>query len=209
MAKPLKFYYDLMSQPCRALYITLEMAKIPYEKKVVALRKGIIWNFIVNFDPFILISITISGEHMTEDFAKINRFQKVPVIDDNGFKLAESVAILHYLDRKHEFPGLKTLYPESINEKALVDEYLQWQHLNTRANCAMYFIYHWMLPMLNGSVPEAKKSRDITARMERTLDDLENIWLKEGQRFLTGDRLTAADIWAACELEQPSEYSNS
>lgn len=35
------------------------------------------------------------GEHMTEDFkANINRFQKVPCIIDDGFKLAESIAIL-------------------------------------------------------------------------------------------------------------------
>ena len=36
----LHFYYDLASQPCRALYMFLELSKIPYERKLVALRKG-------------------------------------------------------------------------------------------------------------------------------------------------------------------------
>jgi glutathione S-transferase len=29
------------------------------------------------------------GEHMGDEFGKINPFRKVPVIDDNGFKLTE------------------------------------------------------------------------------------------------------------------------
>ena len=36
----LKYYYDLMSQPCRAVYIFLKMNNIPFEENAVALRKG-------------------------------------------------------------------------------------------------------------------------------------------------------------------------
>lgn len=59
--------------------------------------------------------------------------------------------------------------------------------------------------MLNGKAPDAKKGDEIRKRMEKTLDDFELIWLKEN-KFLAGDKLTAADIWAACELEQPSKF---
>ena len=65
---PLVFYYDLMSQPCRALYIFLKMAGIPYEPKEIALRKM---------------------EHQTDEYAQINPFKKVPVIGDSGFILTE------------------------------------------------------------------------------------------------------------------------
>ena len=64
----LKYYYDLMSQPCRALYIFLKMTGIPYEAKEVALRKL---------------------EHMTDEYGQLNPFRKVPVIDDSGFVLTE------------------------------------------------------------------------------------------------------------------------
>lgn len=64
----LVFYYDLMSQPCRALYIFLKMAGIPFESKQIALRKL---------------------EHMTDEYSKINPFKKVPVIDDDGYILTE------------------------------------------------------------------------------------------------------------------------
>lgn len=40
MSKPIKFYYDLMSQPARALYIFLKITNIPFEQCPVALRKG-------------------------------------------------------------------------------------------------------------------------------------------------------------------------
>ncbi len=36
----LKYYYDLMSQPCRALYIFLRINNIPFEDKEIAIRKG-------------------------------------------------------------------------------------------------------------------------------------------------------------------------
>ena len=36
----MKYYYDLMSQPCRALFIFLKKTKIPYESCPIALRKG-------------------------------------------------------------------------------------------------------------------------------------------------------------------------
>lgn len=36
----LKYYFDLMSQPSRALYVILKLTKIPFEPCPVALRKG-------------------------------------------------------------------------------------------------------------------------------------------------------------------------
>ncbi len=57
-----------MSQPSRALYIFLKMTGIPFESKEIALRKL---------------------EQMSDEFAQINPFKKVPVIDDSGFILTE------------------------------------------------------------------------------------------------------------------------
>lgn len=70
----MKFYYDLMSQPSRALYIFFKLNNVPVTYCQVALRKG---------------------EHLTDDFKNnVNRFQKVPcIVDDDGWKLSETVAI--------------------------------------------------------------------------------------------------------------------
>lgn len=40
MSAPFRFYYDLMSQPSRALYLFLRMNKIPFDGHAISLRKG-------------------------------------------------------------------------------------------------------------------------------------------------------------------------
>ena len=39
MAHPIKFYYDLLSPPSRALLTFFKITNVPFEEKQVALRK--------------------------------------------------------------------------------------------------------------------------------------------------------------------------
>jgi len=39
MSKAIKYYYDFLSQPSRALWIGMKMSKTPFEDCPVALRK--------------------------------------------------------------------------------------------------------------------------------------------------------------------------
>ena len=48
-----------------------------------------------------------------------------------------SVAILRYLARDRKVA--EHWYPSDLKKQAKVDEYLEWQHLNTRLFCAMFF----------------------------------------------------------------------
>jgi len=41
------------------------------------------------------------GEHFEDEFSSLNSFQQVPVLDDNGFIVRDSVAILVYLALKY------------------------------------------------------------------------------------------------------------
>jgi len=36
----LEFYYDLLSQPCRALYVFMKTAGVDFESKTIELTKG-------------------------------------------------------------------------------------------------------------------------------------------------------------------------
>ena len=74
-------------------------------------------------------------EHKTEDFAKINPFQTVPVIEHNGHNIIESVAILRYLTSTHKVDD--HWYPNEPLAQARVDEYLSWQHANTRSGLTL------------------------------------------------------------------------
>ncbi len=80
---PLTYYYDLMSQPCRAVYIFLKMTGIPFQAKEIALRKL---------------------ENTTDEFVQLNPFKKVPVIDDSGFILTER------LEQKNKNDSYKILF---------------------------------------------------------------------------------------------------
>ena len=110
------------------------MTGIPFQGKEMALRKL---------------------EHLTDEYAQINPFKKVPVIDDDGFILTErfafvfggnsfvsmisfsrSVAIFMYLCdkyKKHDW------YPIELKGRARVNEYAHWQHMNLRAMGSMLF----------------------------------------------------------------------
>uniref|UniRef100_A0A1I8M394 Glutathione S-transferase n=1 Tax=Musca domestica TaxID=7370 RepID=A0A1I8M394_MUSDO len=174
-----KYFYDLMSQPSRALWIALQMSKSSYEDCPVALRKL---------------------ENRSEKFKKINRFQKVPCIVDGDFHLGESVAILRYLSDKGHIDG--QLYPKDLQCRAQVDEFLEWQHLNLRLPCSTYFLKVGLYPMMGlAEVPTVEKLTELQNEMENNLKLVENVWLKH-KDFLTGNKLTAADLFGACEIEQ-------
>ncbi|PZC85733.1 hypothetical protein B5X24_HaOG200251 [Helicoverpa armigera] len=176
----LKLYCDLMSQPSRALYILLKSIKCDFEVKFVNLREA---------------------EHYSEEFSEINRFQRVPVIDHNGFILTESVAILKYLSRENIIPD--SLYPKESKAQARVEEFLEWQHAGLRLHCAMYFRVKYLNPIMFGKPVDAKSLVGYESRMVSALTDFNTKWLGRGTDFINGDTPTVADLLAACELEQP------
>lgn len=176
----LKLYVDLMSQPSRALYILLKKVNCPFELKLVNLGKG---------------------EHYSEEYANVNRFKRVPVIDHNGFRLTESIAILKYLSRENLIPD--ELFPKDSKKRARVDEFLEWQHMGVRLPCAMYFRLIYLEPMMTGKKPEPKQIESYKRRMENALEEFENNWLNQGHKFVAGDNISVADLIAACEIEQP------
>ncbi|XP_047106665.1 glutathione S-transferase theta-1-like [Schistocerca piceifrons] len=112
----LKVYYDLISQPSRALLLFLLTNDIPFEAQEVKL---------------------LQGEQFGEEFSKLNPMKKVPMIIDGDFTLTESVGILRYLSRERNVPD--HWYPADSKRQARVDEYLEWQHTNTRSHCSLYF----------------------------------------------------------------------
>jgi glutathione S-transferase len=176
----LKLYFDFLSQPSRALFIFLKLNKIPFEACSVALRNGV---------------------HLTDEFkTKFNRFQKVPFIHDREFKLSESVAIIRYLAREYNLDN--KWYPKDSKKQAQVDEYLEWQHNNTRAFCALYFQKKWLFPLLTGESPVPEQLQKFEDNMISTFNNIENIWLADTP-FLSGSEVSVADIFAACEIEQP------
>ncbi|GFR73801.1 glutathione S-transferase theta-1 [Elysia marginata] len=176
---PLRLYYDLMSQPSRAVYMFLRLNKVPFEARPVALRKG---------------------EHFGEEYKKINPFSLVPVIDDNGFKLTESIAIVKYLIQQRGLPH--HWYPTNSPKRlARVEEYLNWYHVNTRLPSAMLIQHLLIIPKTTGKPVNHAAAEKFRQRVATMVTQLEGYFLKD-RKYLAGDEISIADIFGACELMQ-------
>lgn len=84
-----------------------------------------------------------AGEHLSDAFARVNPMKKVPAMMDGGFTLCESVAILLYLAHKYKVPD--HWYPQDLQARARVDEYLAWQHTGLRRSC-LRALWHKVRP---------------------------------------------------------------
>lgn len=70
----------------------------------------------------------------------------------------------------------------------------------------MYFRKKVIEPMFLKVLPDEAEIEKWFDLMEVSLDLVENQWLMN-TKFIAGDKVTVADIFAACEIEQTSEFS--
>ncbi|XP_069817244.1 glutathione S-transferase theta-1-like [Dendropsophus ebraccatus] len=175
----LTLYLDLLSQPCRSVYIFAKANDIPFKNHELQLFKG---------------------DHLSEDFGKVNPLRKVPALRDGDFTLAESTAMLRYLANKYETPD--HWYPSDIQKRARVDEYLAWQHTNTRPHAARVFWIKAMAPYLLGHDAPDEKLQPALCEFINTLTAIEDQFLQD-KPFIAGDEISIADIVAIVEIMQP------
>ncbi|XP_062038056.1 glutathione S-transferase theta-3-like [Lepus europaeus] len=175
----LELYLDLMSQPCRAVYIFAKKNGIPFQLCPVEVLKG---------------------QHYTESFTQVNPLRKVPALKDGDFTLAESVAILLYLSRKYKAPD--HWYPQDLQARARVDEYLSWQHTALRSCCTRAMWQKLLFPVFLGQAVPPETLAATLAELDRCLQLLEDKFLRD-QPFLAGPQISVADLVAITELMHP------
>lgn len=180
MTQPLKFYFDLLNQSSRALYILLEASKIPFEAIPISMLKG---------------------EHLTGEYRdKVNRLKKLPAINDHGFQLSESIAIFRHLSREKLVP--EHWYPRRILGRSRIDEFLEWQQHNMGLACTDFFQQKWLVPYLHKSRPDSAAVNATIKRLEHNVSNFENLFLNS-KKFLIGNNISYADLVAICDLDQP------
>ncbi|XP_041854881.1 glutathione S-transferase theta-1a [Melanotaenia boesemani] len=175
----MELYLDLYSPPCRAVYLLAKALGIPFEFKVVSLT---------------------AGDQYSEEFGKLSIVKKVPVMKDGSFVLTESTAIMKYMVQKHS--AADHWFPADLQQRARVNEYLSWQHLNLRAHCSKVFLFRVLYPFVMGA--EAPKERlDLSIEdMKQSLDLLEQKFL-QSKLFIAGNKISLADVVAVVEVMQP------
>eukprot|EP00747_Dinoflagellata_sp_TGD_P052933 gnl/TRDRNA2_/TRDRNA2_148181_c0_seq1.p1 gnl/TRDRNA2_/TRDRNA2_148181_c0~~gnl/TRDRNA2_/TRDRNA2_148181_c0_seq1.p1 ORF type:complete len:245 (-),score=46.52 gnl/TRDRNA2_/TRDRNA2_148181_c0_seq1:2-736(-) len=163
-----------LSQPCRA----------------------VIWALLIKKQPFKLELINPGSKNATgsrsEAFLAKNPTGTIPMIEDDGFVLWESNAILTYLAQKY---GWNDLYPaDNLQQRSRIDQYLHWHHRNAREASVRLVATRFRKDI---KFPEGHLEQGI-ATITNAVKVMENSWLARGS-FIAGDSLSLADL--ACYME--------
>ena len=141
----------------------------------------------------------IPFEHVPQDFAgakgpdflAINPNGRIPVIDDDGLHVYESMAINLYLAKKHDMG----LAPASVAEDAHAMQWSFWVMTEVEKTLlnAMFFARGIM-----GNAKDPGKAAAYLAELDKPFSVL-NAHLA-GQAYLLGERFTVADLNVASVL---------
>ena len=135
-----------------------------------------------------------SGEHVQEPFVSINPSKMVPVLDDDGFVLTESSAILKYLAEK---TGSAAYPAGDIKARARINEVMDWINVNFYRDFGYGLVYPQVFPHHKRPTDESQK---VTLdwgkeRVEGWLGILDAKILGPNRRYLVNDQLTIADYF--------------
>mmetsp|Transcript_35923 Transcript_35923/g.40862 ORF Transcript_35923/g.40862 Transcript_35923/m.40862 type:complete len:238 (-) Transcript_35923:982-1695(-) len=158
------------SQPGRAVLTFLKINKIPHDVRVVELAKG---------------------DNRSDEFLKMNPLGQIPVLDDNGFYLTESHAILRYLAQKYSVDS--QWFGKKPTETAKIDEYLGWHSEVFRRNS--FLVFGLLFAPSFGLDVDKEYLKFEKANLEANISSL-NRRIQESGGFVCGNKMTVADLVA-------------
>ena len=139
-------------------------------------------------------------------FRQVSRFGLVPVIDDDGFVLRESNAIIRYLAASR---GRRDLYPEDLRARATIEAWMDW---------AATDLFSGLRPVFIGLHVKTPEFADKPGAIEwglwqwaRQMQLLEAELAASGGPYISGEGFTLADIpiglvvnrWFGLDFEKP------
>jgi glutathione S-transferase len=168
----IKLHYHPLSTYSRRVLIALIEKQIPHELVVVDL---------------------VARKHREQPFLSLNPYSRVPTLEEDGFALYESTAILSYLEAMRPSPAL---VPSDARQRALVDMHMKLCDLQlTRHADVITFPKRflrkerWNEPAMSAAKVEIEKHLSI---LDRQL---------HGKRFLVAEQFTLVDVCYAPFLE--------
>ncbi|ALC46045.1 GstD2 [Drosophila busckii] len=119
---------------------------------------------------------------MTPEFIKINPQHTIPTLDDNGFSVWESRAILIYL--VEQYGKNDALYPQDPKLRAVVNQRLYFDMGTLYQSFADYY-YPQYISLAPANPEHFKKIETAFGFLDTFL---------EGQQYVAGNQLTIADL---------------
>jgi glutathione S-transferase len=127
----------------------------------------------------------------TPEFLALNPNSRLPVIEDDGFVLCESMAINFYLAKKHNSP----LYPSDPRNEALAWQWSFWEVDRLDRTLANYLTHTSILP-------EAERDKSIADAAWAEVEPAMNVLNRASGKseWLAGPEFSVADLNVACAL---------
>eukprot|EP00347_Sterkiella_histriomuscorum_P022260 403331112 len=169
----MKIYAHPFSAPSRLAVIVAKLLGLEYQYENVDLFKQ---------------------AQLGPEFTNVNTKQKVPVLEDDGVVITESVSIMKYLCEKN---GNTDLYPSSVTspkDRAIVDMHLSIL-ADLRNNGQRYLLGSVVLPKMGKSMPEAIV-KQAKAELDKHLAEQEaDLASNPDKEYAILDRLTLVDVY--------------
>lgn len=130
------------------------------------------------------------GGNDTPQYLAMNPNGLVPVIDDDGFVLYESNAIVRYLAARHK---AERLWPSDVRRRADVDRWMEWQ--STSYTPAMWGAFRQLI-----RTPDDRRDAALVESSRAKSEKLSGILDAHlaSRRYLNGEDFTVADIVVGC-----------
>lgn len=122
-------------------------------------------------------------------YLAMNPNGRVPTIEDDGFVLWESNAILRYLAAKHGDGNATSLYPAEPRARAIVEQWMDWQIFSLWPQVAPLYL------ALHRPPPEGVKAATIAGYVARSNQAWQIVDRQLATRdYIAGSSFTLADI---------------
>lgn len=175
----LKIYGSDLSSPANKVRFVANALNLPYEYVRVNLR---------------------AGEHMKPEYKQVHPANKIPAIDDDGFVLFESNAIIRYLADKCASP----LYPKDLKARAVVEQWIDFGSMHVGA-AASKVVYNRIFAPIRGIPIDESSLKEGLSFLARFLPVVDEQLGRS--KYLAGDQMTLADINLLALLD-PAEIAN-
>ena len=169
----LKIYGADLSSPCIKVRLVANALKVPYEYVRVSIR---------------------DGDTKKDWFKMLTPVGKIPVIDDDGFVLIESNAIVKYLANKER----SELYPQDLKRRALVDQWMDFVSIHV-GHALGSVVYNRLFVGFAGGTPDQKAIEQGLGFLDRFFPVVDQQLAKT--KCLMGEAMTLADISLIATLE--------
>ena len=168
---PITLYWNVASQPSRAVKSLLLAGGVPHNTKSIDLMKG---------------------EHLGEEYKKINARGQVPYLTDGDFGLAESNAILKYLcNTQSTIPD--HYWPKNDQQRALTDQFLEFYQNHARP--ALTAPLRLRIGKVLRKVPYTEEAMAAAlTNLHALLDTLERYLGQHEGAYIVNDQPTIADL---------------